>query len=440
MNKFKQLIKSHKLFIKIVIIASAILLALGMVITLPRALDINSKIEYAYTTYSVKDERTGQYNLNYIEAVIHEDYKNELLTDESFVEVVSALSDPTFDYASSKDDIEKIGNEIFGPGDIFSKENGNYIPGLDINDKTFAEIFDKLYKDVNNYNQAALDNYIDFQMTRQVNKVSNQLEAFDNVIFANDENEKSNYYAIGDSTKIPFDNILSNDGMLKEETKGTDGFYSNGSNLSDDHFVYYDINTYFPEGSTIWETLNGYDQWHPEQTFDLDGYLVGWNFAKYPTFPTEANKELWIPDNHNGKPVIGIEPTSFLTHNQCEYIPENGYDGKKHGFYELGGIEYLYIPNSIIGIGRNAFKGCRSIEYICFGTGLKWLGLDCFAICQGLKQIVFESTTPPITAAEVVDLGYYDKKYMDDIEYMLPLEKVNILLVNRLNFVVIDIK
>ena len=311
---------------------------------------------------------------------------------------------------------------------------------MDINDKTFAEIFDQLYNNVSilvgtgnltatsqetKKAEAALNQYIDFQVDRQVDRVINQLEAFDRVLYAEDnEKEKQSYYGIGDSAVISFDNILSSDAILTEETKGSDGFYLNGSNLSDDHFVYYDINTYFPEESQIAKTLTpNNDPWH-KSGFDFDGYLVGWNFKDYPTFPSEANGALWIPDNHNGKPVIGIEPTSFyFAENYHKEYPS--YHASEHGFYELRGIEYLYIPDSIIGIGRNAFKGCRSIEYICFGTGLKWLGLDCFAICQELKHIVFESMVPPITAAEVMDLGYYDKKCIDTFEVYVEAIKNN---------------
>lgn len=79
-----------------------------------------------------------------------------------------------------------------------------------------------------------------------------------------------------------------------------------------------------------------------------------------------------------------------LGNNQVEITKFRGFDEKE-----------LTVPSEIngkkvIGIGENAYKGCKVIEKIIIAEGIQYIGMGAFAACTELQQVIFPSTLKKI--------------------------------------------
>ncbi len=74
-----------------------------------------------------------------------------------------------------------------------------------------------------------------------------------------------------------------------------------------------------------------------------------------------------------------------------DYIYNNAFAGSA--------VKTLEIPNSVIGIGTNAFKGCRQLNSVQVGTGLTSIGANAFYDCVSLNKLDLKNSN------NIVEIG-----------------------------------
>lgn len=101
-----------------------------------------------------------------------------------------------------------------------------------------------------------------------------------------------------------------------------------------------------------------------------DGYLVSQG-------PDAKNYEvLDLPEQYNGKPVLGIMDAPSSAENYDEL-----------GFRGLTMLKRVLIPSGYIYIGSCAFSGCVSLEYVNLPEGLKEIKDETFLGCSSLISV-----------------------------------------------------
>ena len=104
--------------------------------------------------------------------------------------------------------------------------------------------------------------------------------------------------------------------------------------------------------------------------------------------------EIYIPDTHEGLPVVGIAKEAFYKQKKIisVYISDNiNYIGESafEACYSLRKINYSENC-SLEEIGITAFYTCDSLKNIVFPKSLKIIDKKAFWICDNLKSISFE--------------------------------------------------
>ena len=104
--------------------------------------------------------------------------------------------------------------------------------------------------------------------------------------------------------------------------------------------------------------------------------------------------EIYIPDTHQGLPVVGVAKEAFYRQEKIvsvyisdniKYIGENAFDG----CYSLRKINYSENC-SLEEIRTFAFHTCDSLKDVVFPKSLKIIGKKAFWVCDGLKTVSFE--------------------------------------------------
>lgn len=137
---------------------------------------------------------------------------------------------------------------------------------------------------------------------------------------------------------------------------------------------------------------------------------------------TGRERELIVPQEIDGKPVLGLtedafvagfnfsiekpirtaEPYSiaipegvmFLSNYMCQNmgylrsvsLPDS-LIALGDGCFESTGIRSIKLPDAIIGIGWNAFAYCSDLSSVTFGNNIVELGTGAFSACSSLKNI-----------------------------------------------------
>ncbi len=130
---------------------------------------------------------------------------------------------------------------------------------------------------------------------------------------------------------------------------------------------------------------------------------------------TGSAKVIIVPDELDGKPVVGFDIDAFHNVDFEEMVLPKGMKKiekatfanrvnlKKvtlnEGLNEIGnntfvncvGLEEIYIPSSVTKIGDAAFCGCSSLKIIKLNEGLKYIGMTSFGGCA-IESIVLPAS------------------------------------------------
>lgn len=130
-------------------------------------------------------------------------------------------------------------------------------------------------------------------------------------------------------------------------------------------------------------------------------------------------KDLILPDNYNGIPILRIRAFAFSKNNTIKsvVIPDNVVNIGQEAFYQCTNLENIklpmclkiigknafnynkslkkvIIPDGTIHIDRHAFFDCLSLERVFLPKSIGFLGVDVFGTSKGLKssnkKIAFE--------------------------------------------------
>lgn len=130
---------------------------------------------------------------------------------------------------------------------------------------------------------------------------------------------------------------------------------------------------------------------------------------------TGSAKIIIVPDELDGKPVVGFDVDAFHNVDFEEMVLPKGMKKiekstfanrvnlKKvtlnEGLEEIGNktfinctnIEEITIPSSVTKIGDAAFCGCTSLKSVILNEGLQYIGSTCFSVCAIESIIIPES-------------------------------------------------
>lgn len=142
----------------------------------------------------------------------------------------------------------------------------------------------------------------------------------------------------------------------------------------------------------------------PEFDFELSddgaGYIV------VSTINTKNVTAVSIPDEYNGKPVVGVADNTF---RDCENLVS------------------VQIPDSVKSIGKLAFQNCPSLKSVSIGRGVETLGKQAFGDCHELKDVNINAASlqgynydffgqPFLRAGK--NCGGMDVMFGDSVEYI----------------------
>ncbi len=120
-------------------------------------------------------------------------------------------------------------------------------------------------------------------------------------------------------------------------------------------------------------------------------YMLSYDESYYIVYKAGqcTDKEVYIPNQYNGKPVKRIEEMAFFQCHTMEslVIAEGVEVVSAYAFGACVNLKSVKIPNSVKTIEEIAFLGCRSLETISIGNGLERICKQAFVGCVALKTI-----------------------------------------------------
>jgi hypothetical protein len=162
----------------------------------------------------------------------------------------------------------------------------------------------------------------------------------------------------------------------------------------------------------VWDNPELMLPWAPGHIFHFEaeiGLIFGVDRANLPT-------ELYIPPRINGVPVVAIGDwvfananiTSVVIPSSVEWIGEGAFaettltsvtfnEGLDYigpeAFMDNPGLTHITIPNSVTGIGSEAFQRCTSLASVTFGQGLEFIGSWAFDSTALTSVVIPDSVT-----------------------------------------------
>ena len=146
-------------------------------------------------------------------------------------------------------------------------------------------------------------------------------------------------------------------------------------------------------------------------------------------------KSIEIPEEIDGKPVVGIGEKAFYEKNNITNvvipegvteIGERAFDNCKmlmevilpetlktisdYAFVDCYNLSNVYLTDSIETIGKAAFKNCYSLKSANIPESVQSIGAEAYRSCYGLEEI-----TIPSSLTEISDHMFYECKSMKSI-------------------------
>lgn len=109
--------------------------------------------------------------------------------------------------------------------------------------------------------------------------------------------------------------------------------------------------------------------------------------------------ELFIPAEHNGKPVTVIDENAFSNVSlgfTFVYVPDGITEIRALAFADCHNLTRIEIPNSVTSIGNEAFIGCHSLTGITIPNSVTSIGSGVFTGCRSLTNITIPNSVTSI--------------------------------------------
>lgn len=115
-------------------------------------------------------------------------------------------------------------------------------------------------------------------------------------------------------------------------------------------------------------------------------YVVGVGTCK--------DKDIVIPEEYNGYPVVGIYFDAFY---KCEflesiYLPDSIVEIRDNAFAECVNLKKVRFSENLECIADNVFSECRKLEKIDIPNGCISIGDEAFSYCDNLAKVELPKT------------------------------------------------
>ena len=139
------------------------------------------------------------------------------------------------------------------------------------------------------------------------------------------------------------------------------------------------------KGQPVKEICGKYGEYvfkvYAETKYDEDGGII---LTKY----TGAEKEVRIPAEHAGHPVVGLDRTFRKRDDIVSVIIPNGVrEIGEQAFFYCENLVSVTIPASVTAIREQAFRGCSKLRSVTLPEGLKVIEESAFRRCSSLSSV-----------------------------------------------------
>ena len=113
---------------------------------------------------------------------------------------------------------------------------------------------------------------------------------------------------------------------------------------------------------------------------------------------TCKDTDIVIPEEYNGKPVVGIKEKSFQNNKNIKSatIPDSVTSIGNYAFYGCDGLTSVVIGNRVTSIGDYAFRGCDVLASVIIPDSVTIIGREAFYGCDGLTNVVIGNSVTSI--------------------------------------------
>lgn len=112
----------------------------------------------------------------------------------------------------------------------------------------------------------------------------------------------------------------------------------------------------------------------------------------------KRDKELVIPKEYKGKPVVSIRGSVFARINSLEKVtlPETIQEIRGEAFMECSNLKSINIPIGVTEIKGSTFEGCSDLTKVEIPEGVTRIGGSAFRECKNLTNVTIPKTVTEI--------------------------------------------
>lgn len=128
-----------------------------------------------------------------------------------------------------------------------------------------------------------------------------------------------------------------------------------------------------------------------------ESYEDGYSVRFYATGLTNS-KTITIPEEHNGKPVLGVRGDAFANISSLEEVnlPDTIKEIRGKAFKNDKKLANIKLPENLTFLGGGAFKNCKSLKSITIPKGVTEINGETFVNCSSLENVVLHDNITSI--------------------------------------------
>lgn len=126
-------------------------------------------------------------------------------------------------------------------------------------------------------------------------------------------------------------------------------------------------------------------------------YEDGYSVRFYATGLTNS-KTITIPEEHNGKHVLGVRGDTFANISSLEEVnlPDTIKEIRGKAFKNDKKLTNIKLPENLTYLGGGAFKNCKSLKSITIPKGVTEINGETFVNCSSLENVVLHDNITSI--------------------------------------------
>ena len=186
---------------------------------------------------------------------------------------------------------------------------------------------------------------------------------------------------------------------------------------------------------------------------DVTCLIIGKNVTVFnmfsfgaPFFPTQTIVEDgnsyftvvngWLINTKTQTLICAADLNNFQYIERVENIPSNVQYIGQYAFYPLNCIEYILLPDSVIGIEDWAFSGCQALERIDLSSNLRKVAAHAFDYCTSLQKLSASNNLEKIGIGAFSSCYWLEKVQIEN-SYIETIEASTFQLCVEMRFIVL---